>query len=162
MTVQPCRRRESGFSTIELLVALILTSIMLASSIPALSRYLKTHELLGTVENFAADLRLCRQRATTQGNNIVFSWNTGTNSYTILDDRNNNGTADLGEPTIGPKTLPDGMTLTNGTVNPFTGSSVTFLPSGSTSQGGQVKIANAAGLSRNIILLRPTSLVKIL
>jgi len=152
--------RASGFSTIELMVALILTTIMLASSVPALFSYMKTHQLLGSVENFASDMRLCRQRATTQGNNVVFSWDAGAGTYSILDDTNNNGSADAGESTIGPKQLPDGMTLANG-ASPFVGTSVTFLPSGSTTEGGQLTITNEAGLSRTITLIRATSLVKI-
>jgi Tfp pilus assembly protein FimT len=154
-------RREKGFSVIELMVALILTTIMLASSIPALSRYLRDHQLLGWVENFAADMRLCRQRATTEGNNVVFSWSMGSNTYWILDDTNNNGSADAGESTIGPKQLPDGVTFQASGSNPFAGTSVTFLPNGSASQGGQIALRNEAGVIRDVVLLRPTSVVSI-
>jgi prepilin-type N-terminal cleavage/methylation domain-containing protein len=153
--------RQDGFSVIELMVALIISTIMLASSIPALSRYLRDHNLLGTVENFAADMRLCRQRATTQGNNVVFSWDTSSKTYTIVDDENNNGSADAGEFTIGPKQIHDDITLTNGPGDPFVGSSVTFLPNGSASEDGELTFESEAGVSRSIILLRPTSLVKI-
>jgi prepilin-type N-terminal cleavage/methylation domain-containing protein len=155
-------KSQAGFSLIELMVTLILTTIMLGAAIPALSRYLRTHELLGYVENFSADLRLCRQRAATQGNNFVFTWNALTEEYTILDDTNNNGTADVGEPTIGPKAMPEGLTLTNGPSDPFVSTTLTFTPNGAASEGGQVTISDANGLSRTVRVLRATGLIKVL
>ena len=151
-----------GFSLAELMVGLVLTGIMLSASIPPLSRYLRDHQLQGWAENMSADLRLCRQRAVAQGNNFVFSWDAVAGSYAILDDRNDNGAADAGEPTIGPRRMPDTLILTNGPDNAFAGTSVTFLPSGGASQGGQVTLANQAGMSRVIQLLRPTGLVRTL
>jgi type IV fimbrial biogenesis protein FimT len=153
---------RAGFSLVELMVTLVLTTIMLGAAIPALSRYLRTHELLGYVENFSADLRLCRQRAATQGNNFVFTWNAGAKTYTILDDTNNNGSADAGEPTIGPKEMPDGLTLTNGPSNAFISTTLTFTASGAASENGQVTIADANGLSRVVRVIRATGLVKVL
>ncbi len=149
-----------GFSLIELLVGIVITGVMMAASIPALSRYLHDHELEGWAENLASDLRLCRQRAVAQGNNIVLSWDIANRSYTILDDLNNNGTADSGEGTIGPRQLPSSLTVANGPDNPFSGTSVSFLPSGAASQGGQLTLTNDAGMHRVIQLLRPTGLVK--
>jgi prepilin-type N-terminal cleavage/methylation domain-containing protein len=153
---------RAGYSLVELMVALVLTGIMLASAVPALSRYLRTHELLGYVENFSADLRLCRQRAATQGNNFVFTWDAGAETYTILDDTNSNGVADAGEPTIGPKDMPVGLTLTNGPDNAFVSTTLTFTPNGAASENGQVTIADANGLSRVVRVLRSTGLVKVL
>lgn len=151
-----------GFSLAELMVGLVLTGLMLSASIPPLSRYLRDHQLQGWVQNMSADMRLCRQRAVAQGNNFVFSWDAAAGSYLILDDRNGNGSADAGEPTIGPRRMPPTLNLTNGPVDPFAGTSVTFLPSGAATQGGQVTLANEAGMSRVIQLLRPTGLVRTL
>jgi prepilin-type N-terminal cleavage/methylation domain-containing protein len=153
---------QAGYSLIELMVGLIITSLMLGASIPAMSRYLRDHQLLGYVENIAADLRLCRQRATTQGNNFVFSYDPDDKTYTILDDQNNNGSADSGEGTIGPKEMPDGITLENDSGNPFTSMTITFLPSGAADQGGQVNISDDNGLSRSVMLIRVSGMVKII
>jgi Tfp pilus assembly protein FimT len=155
-------KHEAGYSLIELMIGLVITTLMLGASIPAMSRYLRDHELLGFVENFAADLRLCRQRATTQSNNFVFTWNTVSESYTILDDNNNNGAADAGESVIGPKAMPDGLTLVNGPTNPFTTPVITFLPSGAANQGGQCRISDGRGLMRSVQLIRASGMVKIL
>jgi Tfp pilus assembly protein FimT len=144
------------------MVVLVVTAVMMGASAPALNRYLKTHQLIGATENFAADLRLCRQRALAEGNNFVFSWNADDRTYTILDDENNNGTADAGEGTIGPRELPDGITLTNGPSSPFSGPQVTFTPGGAASEAGQVTLADEHGLSRQILLIRATGLVKVL
>ena len=155
-------KQEAGYSLVELMVGLIITTLMLGASIPAMSRYLRDHQLLGFVENFAADLRLCRQRATTQSNNFVFTWDTVNERYTILDDSNNNGIADAGESTIGPTEMPDGLTLVNGPSTPFTTPVITFLPSGAASQGGQCRISGSNGLMRSVQVIRASGMVKIL
>lgn len=160
MNRSPSKRDEAGYSLIELMVGLVIMTIMLGTTIPAMSRYLRDHELLGFVENYAADLRLCRQRATAEGNNFLFLMGAG--GYTLVDDINNNGTQDSGEASIGPRAIPDGVTVTNDSVNPFLSTTIVFLPSGAANQGGQVRIADAHGLSRSVMLIRATGMVKVL
>lgn len=156
------RRGEEGFSLIELAVAIVLTTIMMLASLPALTRYLQTHQMVGAVNNMAADLRLCRSRAAAEGNDIVFTWSVANKTYTVLDDDNGNGSADVGEAVIGPRDLPDSVTLTNGPDTPFVGTSVTFQSDGSASQSGQFTIADTHGFSQEIQVVRVSGLVKVI
>ena len=154
---------QAGFSLIELMVGVIITTIMLGVSIPAMVRYMTDHKTLGYAENLASDLRLCRQRALSQSNQFLFSWDSANKRYTLIDDANNNGVADNGETTIGPKTAPDGVTLTNGPSNAFTSlSPIIFLATGAANQGGQLRISDTHGITRDITVVRATGMVKIL
>ena len=162
MTQIPVRHGEEGFSLIELAVAFSLTAILAAATLPAMSRYLRTHQLTGAVNGMAAELRFCRARAASEGNNVVFSWNTESGTYTILDDDNDNGATDEGEAVVGPKQLPTGVTLANGPNTPFVGTSIIFQPDGSANQGGQFTLTGCNELSYEIQLVRVSGLVKVL
>jgi prepilin-type N-terminal cleavage/methylation domain-containing protein len=153
-------RNEAGFSLIEMMVSLILMTILFGVAVPAMSRYMRTHEVLGAANNLAADLRLCRQRAVAESNNWIFSWDLGAGTYRMHDDDDNNGAEDAGE-RIEEKTLDSDVTLDNG-ATAFVDGAVTFLPSGAASQNGQLKVSGADGLERTIQLIRPTGLVKVL
>jgi prepilin-type N-terminal cleavage/methylation domain-containing protein len=162
VTPTPIRHGEAGFSLIELAVAASLTAILAAATLPAMSRYLRTHQLTGAVNAMAAELRFCRARAASEGNNVVFSWNADAGTYTVLDDDNNNGATDTGEAVLGPKDLPAGVTLTNGPSNAFVGTAIVFQPDGSANQGGQFTLTGYNELAWQIQLIRVSGLVKVL
>jgi type II secretion system protein H len=151
---------QRGFSLIEMMVSLILMTILFGVAVPAMSRYMRTHEVLGAANNLAADMRLTRQRAVAEANNWIFSWDLGAGTYRMHDDDNNNGTEDSGE-RIEEKTLDGDVKLDDG-ASPFADPEVTFLPNGAASENGQLKVSGADGLERTIELIRPTGLVKVL
>lgn len=151
---------QEGFSLVEMMVSLVLMTILFGVAVPAMSRYMRTHEVLGAANNLAADMRLTRQRAVAEGNNWIFSWDLGAGTYRMHDDDDNNGTEDAGE-RIEEKTIDSDVTLDDG-ASPFTDPEVTFLPNGAASENGQLKVSGADGLERTIELIRPTGLVKVL
>jgi len=155
------RPDERGFSLIELMVSIALMSIMFLIGLPAMSRYMKTNRLLGASANLAGELRLARQRAVSEENNVVFSWDLTDDKYQWLDDDDNDGTADTGEYVSEWRQLPAGIDLDGG-ATPLAGTSVTFLSGGSASQGGQLKVSNEIGLERTIQLVQVSGLVKVL
>jgi type IV fimbrial biogenesis protein FimT len=152
---------ERGFSLIELLVSIALTSIMFAVGLPAMSKYLKTNQLIGSANNLAGELRLARQRAVSEQNNVVFSWSMTDDQYRWHDDDDGDGTADTGEYLSEWHDLPASVDLVDGDT-PLAGTSVTFAPGGSASQGGQLKVTGADGLTRTIQLVQVSGLVKVL
>ncbi|HEX7877884.1 MAG TPA: GspH/FimT family pseudopilin [Candidatus Eisenbacteria bacterium] len=155
------RSGERGFSLVELMVSIALMSIMFLVGLPAMNRYLKTNRLLAASANLAGELRLARQRAVSEENNVVFSWNLTDDKYRWLDDDDNDGSADTGEYVSEWRQLPDGIDLDAG-ATPLAGTSVTFLSSGSASQGGQLTVTNEEGLERTIQLVQVSGLVKVL
>ena len=152
---------DRGFSLVELMVSIVLMSIMFAVGVPALARYMKTNKLIGSTANLAGELRLARQRAVSEENNVVFSWNLTDDKYQWFDDDDNDGTADTGEYVSEWRQLPDDVDLEFG-ATPMAGTSVTFASGGGASQGGQLMLTNPAGLTRTIQLVQVSGLVKVL
>jgi prepilin-type N-terminal cleavage/methylation domain-containing protein len=56
-------RSDDGFSLVELAIGLIIITIILAMSIPAVQSMSNTYRLKGATENIAAQLRLAREKA---------------------------------------------------------------------------------------------------
>jgi type IV fimbrial biogenesis protein FimT len=152
---------ERGFSLVELMVSIALMSIMFAIGVPALARYMKTNKLLGSTANLAGELRLARQRAVSEENNVVFSWNLTDDKYQWFDDDDNDGTADSGEYASEWRQLPDEVDLEAGDT-PLAGTSVTLAATGTASQGGPLKISNAAGQNTTLHHVQVSGLVKVL
>ena len=154
-------RSQRGFSLIELMVSLALMTIMFGVGIPAMQRYLHTNHLIGAANNLAGELRLARQRAVSEENNVVFSWDLTDDKYRWLDDDDNDGTADTGEYQSDWRVLPDDVDLVAGST-PLVGTSVTFQSNGSATQGGQLTVTNDASLSKTIQLVQVSGLVKVI
>lgn len=56
-----------GFSLVELAFVCAIFGIIMAASVPAYNSFKATHELKGTVQNIAAELRLAREKAISTG-----------------------------------------------------------------------------------------------
>jgi type II secretion system protein H len=153
--------REAGFSIVELMVVLLILGITLAASLPAFNRYLASSTLQNASEEFAGRLKLARQTAVAQGVPQIVSWNTASQTYSIITDSNGDGVAQAGEPVLGPFDLPNGITLANDTVDPFAGTQLTFNPNGSASQSGTVVLSNTKNGSLNLSVLAPTGQVRV-
>ena len=158
---RPPNRHEQGFSLIELMTSLVLMTILFGIGVPAMSRFRKTSDLLTSVSALEADLRLCRQRAVSEQNNVRFTWDLGNNKYQWHDDDDNDGTVDSGEFQSAWKQLPSGVDLQDG-ASAFGASTVVFSSNGSANLGGQLKLINAAGLTRRVQVIAASGLVKVI
>jgi len=154
-------RRSTGVSLVEVMAGIVVFGILIAASLPAFRKYMSTQLVEGAVSRFAVNLRLARQKAATEGNNYLVSFNPATNTYQILDDDNNNSTADAGEIVHGPFTIPAELTVTNGPAVPFPGDTLLFYPNGTASNTGEVTISNTRGFSRLLSVVRSTGAVAI-
>ncbi|MBN1503432.1 MAG: GspH/FimT family pseudopilin [Candidatus Eisenbacteria bacterium] len=155
--VSGCR----GMTLVEIMGALVIFGILIALGLPAFRSYFATHEVDGAANNLSVNLRLARQKAATEHNNYKFSYNSGTQSYTILDDDNGNNLADAGEMVHGPVSIPAELTVTNGPLTPFPGDSLVFYPNGTASANGTVVISNAKGFWRLVAVVRSTGAVAV-
>ena len=149
-----------GFTLIELSVALTVLGMLALASIPAVSRYIQDYRLDGASSNLIGDLRLCRHRAVAEANNYVLILNPSTETYSILDDDNNNGQEDDGENLIGPVGLPCGMDLRNGPWMPFPDDKITLRPDGTADATGIITIRNSRGRERLLYMVSSTGFAK--
>ncbi|UCF78884.1 MAG: GspH/FimT family pseudopilin [Candidatus Eiseniibacteriota bacterium] len=154
-------KRSDGVTLVEIMAGLVVFGILIAASLPAFRNYMSTQLVEGTVNRFAVNLRLARQKAATEGNNYMFTFDPATSTYRILDDNNNNSVLDAGEIVHGPFTIPAELTVTNGPAVPFPGDTLLFFPNGTASNTGEVTISNTRGFSRVLSVVRSTGAVAI-
>ncbi len=154
--------RQAGFSVIELMVVLLVVGITLAAGVPAFQSFIRSSGLKNGTENLAAQLRLARQMAVSQSVDQIVVWNPDSRQYRIVTDEDGNGVAGVGEPTVGPFTLPDRVDLANATgSDAFTGSQVIFSPDGSASESGSVVLSTDDTHTLTLSVLAPTGQVRI-
>jgi len=134
------RKRQSGFTLIEMMIVIGVLTIMASIAIPSFMSLLPGMRLNGAARQVMGDLMAARMKAVKQNNRFrVFFNNPGTNEYTILDDDNNNNSADTGEATTA-KNIQDNyhdVTFSSST-NPI------FYPRG-TAYGTTVTVTNSSG-----------------
>lgn len=72
------RKRQEGFTLVELAVVLIVAGVILAISAPALRRYLESYRVGDAARQIQSELRLARQKAVTNGTrNWFFAFSPG-------------------------------------------------------------------------------------
>lgn len=154
------RNAYGGFTLIELGVALSIFGVLAMVSVPAITRYIQDYKLDGASSNLIGELRLCRHRAVAEANNYIMILDTAAETYTIVDDDNNNGEADTGEQVVGPMDLPGGMDLRNGPWIPFPDDKITLRPNGTADATGILTIRNDHGRERLLYMVSSTGFAK--
>ncbi len=133
-------KRESGFTLMEMMIVVAVLAIMAAIAIPNFMSLLPGMRLNGAARQVMGDLMAARMKAVKENNRFrVFFNSPGTNQYQILDDDNNNNSADTGE-AITAKNIQDNyhdVTFSSST-NPI------FYPRG-TAYGTTVTVTNSTG-----------------
>ena len=152
---------EGGFSLTELMVALVIFGIMTAVALPGLSKFLRSVDLNGQVQQTATMIRVVRQRAITENNNYVLYWDNTAQGFGWYDDDNNNGARDVTEKRKDPTPYAAWITITNSSTNPFGSTITTFFPNGSASQSGTCLFTNSDGYVRTLSIVRPTGMVTV-
>ena len=87
--------KKRGFTLVELMIVIAVIAIISAIAAPNFTTYMAQRRLNGAARMVMSDLIAARQKAVTQNNQfrVIFSGN----QYTILDDDDNDGSADGGE-----------------------------------------------------------------
>ena len=89
--------KEHGFTLIELITAMVILSIITATALPNFSTWRNNYQIRAESNRVHMDLRLARMTAIKNNNNVVVTFLPASQTYSILNDTNNNGTADTGE-----------------------------------------------------------------
>jgi type II secretion system protein H len=150
------RNREAGFSIIELMVVVVIMTIVLAASIPALRQHKETVNLTKGSREVESSLKLARTRAVSTNNSVVVVFDTDAGTYLLFEDVDDDGNQDSGETSSGPFEVPDQVAI--GDVS-FARNTVTFTPSGAASETGSVVLVNTRNLAQRIDLTAATGLV---
>ncbi len=155
------RHRSAGFSLTELMVALVIFGIMTAVALPGLNKFLRSLDLNGQVQQTATMIRVVRQRAITENNNYLLTWDDAVHGFGWYDDDNNNGVKDVTEKRKDATPYAAWITITDSGTNPFASNTTTFFPNGSASQSGTKIFTNSDGYVRTLSIVRPTGMVTV-
>lgn len=166
---QASRRRQSGVSLVESIVALGVVASTLQFAVPALGDYLDSVRLTAAADAFYADLQLARIEAIKRNRRVAMcksadgascaddgGWEQG---WILFHDQNNNGRADAGEEVIvRHEKLPEPLRMRG---NLPVGDYVSYTPLGATRsragalQAGTVTVCRFSGTptpSREIVV----------
>jgi type II secretion system protein H len=149
-------KREAGFSLVELMVVLVMMTIVLAASIPALRQHTEDVNLTKGAREIEGTLKLARTRAVSNNAPVVVVFNTNANTYELFQDDDGDGNHDSGETISGVYEIPNKVVLGNVS---FAHNTVTFQPSGAASETGSVELVNTKNLAQRIDLTAATGLV---
>ncbi len=151
-----CSRR--GFTLTELLVCIGVLAALMAIAVPRFIALRPARQLNGATREVLEQLSWARARAAEENNQFVVSFPTD-HSLMILDDKNNNGSADAGEAMWGGDLRTDypGVALT---INP-SGSNPTFTPRGTIAQIDVITITVTNSSGSRTLTVSPTGAVTI-
>lgn len=129
-------QRISGFTVLELMVAIGIAMVVLGIAVPSLLTWLPTLRLSSGARQVATDLQVARMKAISQNTKFRLNFVT-TSSYTFEKDSNNDGTFNASTETeSGPFSLPEGIVVT------ATGPSSHFQPRGTANAAGTITLRN--------------------
>ena len=134
------RKKEAGFTLAELMVTIAVIAVMTSIAIPAFISWMPGMRLNGAARQVMGDLMGARMNAVKQNNEFKIFFNSpAANQYQILDDDDNDGTADGGE-AITTKNIQDNYNdvTFSATSNPI------FYPRGN-AFGTTVTVTNSSG-----------------
>ena len=126
--------RCSGFSTIELVVAAALATIIAAIALPGWKSWSHSAALNSSIRQIQSELHAIKTRAAAENVGFQFAYQQDANEYTIQRDSK----------PLQTKPITGGTTITKTGV-------ISFSPRG-TAGGNRVRLRNAAGACRQIVV----------
>ena len=135
---------ERAFSTIELMVVVLLIALMATFSAPHLARWLSVIKVNAAARNLASELQLGRMRAIAENIRYRITFDTTNNAYQIQKDL-------AGEwQDVNPiRPLPAGIDLETATTNP-----IFFQTLGTVAAGSTITLRNMQNQRRRITVSR--------
>lgn len=131
---------RKGFTLLEIMIVIAIMGIMATMAVPSYQTFMAQRRLNGAARQVMSDLMAARMQAVSQNNEFkVFFLDN--HRYMILDDDDNDGTADTGE----VKQTKDIQTdYYDVTFNPIPGTDPVFQPRG-TASNMTIILANSTG-----------------
>lgn len=126
-------RLKSGFSLLEIMVALAVMGIVAAIALPSWSRLLPSYRLNGAARQIQSELHHIRMRAAAENISFQLTYLDGASAYTIQKDLK----------TVVDKPLPEGVVISKA-------GTISFSPRG-TAAGNRVRLRASDGLCRQVV-----------
>ncbi len=116
-------RRDSGFTLIELMIAIALVAILLATAVPALDDFTNDARQTGAINDFISAVHLARNTAITTNSRVTMcasasganceftSWDSG---WIVFGDLNSNSSVDAGETVVSASAAAEGLNIQSG------------------------------------------------
>ena len=116
-------RRNSGFTLIELMIAISLVAILLATAVPALEDFTNDARQTGAINDFISSMHVARNTAITTNSRVTMcasasgtncemtSWDSG---WIVFGDLNSNGALDGGETIVSASAAVQGLSIQSG------------------------------------------------
>jgi len=116
-------RRDGGFTLIELMIAIALVAILLATAVPALEDFTNDARQTGAINDFVSAIHLARNTAITTNSRVTMCASaSGTgceltaweNGWIVFGDLNANGGLDAGETVVSASGAVEGLNIQSG------------------------------------------------
>jgi len=116
-------RRDDGFTLIELMIAIALVGILLATAVPALDDFTNDARQTGAINDFISSIHIARNTAITTNSRVTMcasasgtncelaSWDSG---WIVFGDLNSNGSVDAGENIVSASAAVEGLDILSG------------------------------------------------
>lgn len=117
------RRKQFGFTLIELILVMVIMATVMALAVPTLRGWSRGTRLRGSADVFIAATRWARSRAASEGSNYVIMIDKQNNTYKV-QVQNGQTYSDADGQFAAPQTLPEGAKIDS------TNDSITFYPTG--------------------------------
>ena len=108
MKLENAMNNERGLTLIEVITTMVILAIVVVTAVPNFSLWRDNYQIRSESDHVLMDLLMARTTAIKNNNDVVVTFTEATNTYTILNDINNNGNADAGE-TLLSRTLQNNV-----------------------------------------------------
>ena len=140
-------RNSSGFTLIELIIAMAVFAILAAIAIPNYIGWLPKRHLQSSAVAVQAAINLAKITAIRENTDVVLTFDPANESYLAFIDTDEDGSQDTGERTIRNKRMSPGINLQSTTL---TDDKLTFNSRGLADAGGDITLINRRGEDRTI------------
>ena len=144
---------QDGFTLIEMLITLAVIGIAFAMSAPNFSKWKDKHQINGQAQRVYFDLMLARTTAVKNNNNVLVTFSTTNDSYSIHDDTDGDGVEDASESTKSVSLEENAQFAFNSGISDIDGNAVSAAVSFGGSQVVTFDSRGQASASGSVFLL---------